>query len=179
MGGPKADLVLDGETLAARAARSLRSVADPVFEVGPGYTDLPAVAEPDPGSGPLAALAAAVGAGVLPADRPVPVLVLAVDMPLVTVELLRLLAEDPSADSVVPVDRSSELQPLCARWSAAALAAAVDLVARGERSMRALLAAVPVDTMAPACWTPFAGPAGDPFTDIDTPDDLDRITSTP
>ena len=56
---------------------------------------------------------------------------------------------------------------------------AVDLVARGERSMRALLAAVPVDTMAPACWTPFAGPAGDPFTDIDTPDDLDRITSTP
>ena len=131
MGGPKADLVLDGETLAARAARSLRSVADPVFEVGPGYTDLPAVAEPDPGSGPLAALAAAVGAGVLPADRPVPVLVLAVDMPLVTVELLRLLA------------------------------------------------AVPVDTMAPACWTPFAGPAGDPFTDIDTPDDLDRITSTP
>ena len=45
MGTDKARLVVDGETLAARSARVLAAVCEPVIEVGPGVSGLPAVEE--------------------------------------------------------------------------------------------------------------------------------------
>ena len=62
MGTDKARLVVNGETLAARSARVLTAVCDPVVEVGPGVSGLPAVLEEPPGAGPLVALLAGVGA---------------------------------------------------------------------------------------------------------------------
>src|SRR5437868_6031867 len=135
MGTDKATLVIGGERLCGRAARLLRAVADPVFEVGPGHTDLPRADEGPERRGPLAAVAA--GAAALPAG--VPAIVLAVDMPAVNDALLRALAEHPSAGTVVPVDAEGRLQPLCARYSPAALATAAGLVAAGKRAMAALL----------------------------------------
>ncbi len=61
MATDKATIVWRGETLAARAARVLTAVCDPVIEVGPGATQLPCVREHPAGSGPLAAFVAGRG----------------------------------------------------------------------------------------------------------------------
>ena len=55
MGTDKALIEVDGQRLVDRAAAVLGAVADPVIEVGPGWSELPAVREDPPGSGPLAA----------------------------------------------------------------------------------------------------------------------------
>jgi len=176
MGTDKAALVVPGGPLAQRSAALLRSVAEPVIEVGPGYTTLPCTREVPPGSGPLAAMAA--GAALLK-DRhhQGPVLVVATDLPGLTGEYLRVLANHgvPRPDhSVVPRDGAGRAQPLCARYSPTALACAEELVAAGHRSMKALLARVPI------VW--IDGDAGVVLLDIDTPDDLAafrRRSSTP
>ena len=87
MGTDKALLEVDGRTLAERAAAVLRAVCDPVLEVGPGVSGLPAVREDPPGAGPLAALGAGA-AELARGGHAGPVLVLAVDMPFVTAGLL-------------------------------------------------------------------------------------------
>ena len=67
MGTDKARLVVNGETLAAHAARVLSAVCDPVIEVGQGVTGLPAIQEDPAGAGPLVALVAGVGRARRPA----------------------------------------------------------------------------------------------------------------
>ena len=47
-----------GESLAGRTARLLAAATSPTLEVGPGWSDLPAVVEVQRGGGPLVALAA-------------------------------------------------------------------------------------------------------------------------
>src|ERR1700736_1061525 len=58
MGRDKATLPVNGTPLAERTATLLAQVADPVVEVGPGWTGLVAVREEPAGQGPLAAMAA-------------------------------------------------------------------------------------------------------------------------
>jgi molybdopterin-guanine dinucleotide biosynthesis protein A len=135
MGSPKALLRREGETLAQRAARMLGRVCDPVFELGPGYSDLTRVLEDPPGRGPLAALVA--GAAAL--GDASPVLLLACDLPFVTERLLARLANWPGAGTVAPVDHGGVVQPVCTRYSRDALDRARSLVAAGERSLRPLL----------------------------------------
>jgi molybdopterin-guanine dinucleotide biosynthesis protein A len=171
MGTDKARLVVGGRTLAERAAATLAAVADPVLEVGPGHTGLPAVSEDPPGAGPLAALGAgwsALGA----AGHHGPLLLLAVDMPYVTPELLRLLAERPGLPTAVP-RHQGRAQPLCARYGPEALDLVAGLLASGQRSMQALLAVAEVDWLEASEWEPVGGP--DAFTDLDEPADLGRL----
>jgi len=99
MATDKARIVWQGETLAARAARVLAAVCEPVIEVGSGATALPCVCEDPPGSGPLAALLA--GARALGSSGPV--MLLACDLPFVEPPVLALLAGRPGDGSVVPV----------------------------------------------------------------------------
>src|SRR5918996_3934052 len=80
MGEDKALIEVGGRRLVDHAAALLTAVADPVIEVGPGWSDLPAVREDPAGSGPLAALGAGAAA-LRAAGHDGPVLVLAVDMP--------------------------------------------------------------------------------------------------
>jgi molybdenum cofactor guanylyltransferase len=171
MGRDKALLVMGGRSLADRGAQLLGEVAEPVVEVGPGYSRLPAVREHPPGAGPLAALCAGA-AELRRLGHDGPVLLLAVDMPFVTTALLRLLAGRPGPATAVPRDGEGRAQPLCARYGAGAVTVAEQLLARGERSLRALLEAVSgeVGWMEPAEWEPVAGP--DAFCDLDTPEDL-------
>jgi molybdopterin-guanine dinucleotide biosynthesis protein A len=172
MGVDKAELRRDGRRLADRGAAVLAQVCDPAIEVGGGVSGLDVVREPDPGSGPLAALAA--GAAALH-DRghPGAVLVLAVDLPFVEVPLLRLLAgHEPTATTLVPVAGGIP-QSLCARYAAAACATAADLVASGRRSLRALLDAVPWQGLPEDEWRAVA-PAH-ALDDVDTPADVDRF----
>jgi molybdopterin-guanine dinucleotide biosynthesis protein A len=171
LGADKARLVLDGETLAARAVARLAAVCDPVLEVGPGVSGRPHVVEDTPGAGPLAALAA--GAAAL-AERGIDgsVVVLGVDLPKVEVGLLRLLRDWPGAPTAIP-ESGGRLQPVCARYGPEELTAAASLVAAGVRSLHALLDVVDHDVLREDVWRAVA-PA-DAFDDVDTPGDAQRL----
>jgi molybdopterin-guanine dinucleotide biosynthesis protein A len=169
MGRDKAALIVeDGRSLAERTAALLAQVAAPVVEVGPGYTTLPSTVEARPGTGPLQAVAA--GAVFLAgAGHEGPALVVATDLPRLTAGLLGALAAWPAPGCVVPLHEGRP-QPVCARYSPAALAEAVALAAAGERSLMALLERVDVAWLAPAQWAPAAG-RPDALVDVDTPVD--------
>jgi molybdopterin-guanine dinucleotide biosynthesis protein A len=177
MGRDKALLDIGGRALCLRTAELLAEVADPVVEVGPGYTPLPRAVEPALHAGPLHAMAAGARY-LLEADRPGPALVVATDLPRLTVGLLGLLAAWPGSGTVVPLDRGGRSQPLCARYSAAALARATALAGAGERSVMALLERIEVTWLAPDQWVPAAGRA-DALLDVDTPDDLATLQAEP
>jgi molybdopterin-guanine dinucleotide biosynthesis protein A len=171
-GTPKGEFLVLGERLADRTARALATVADPALEVGPGYSSLEVVVEPQPGSGPLAGIAAGRTALLARGFADTPALVLAVDLPFLEVGILGALIAARPADAVVPrVDGVP--QPLCARYSGACLARAVELVNSGERSMRALLHAVDVRWLDEEDWSAVTSARS--FADIDTPEDAQRL----
>lgn len=167
MGRDKALIDIDGEPLAARTARVLAEVCEPVLEVGPGRTALRCVTEEPPGGGPLAALVA--GSAALPDDGPI--LVVACDVPRLDAAVLRFLAEHPGASTVVP-EVDGRLQVLCARYGPAARAAAPQVLADGGRSMVALLERTAYEVLDEAAWSAVVD--AEVFGDLDTPEDLDR-----
>lgn len=171
-GAPKARVRVDGERLVDRSARILAGVGAPVLEVGPGWSSLDVVQEPEPGAGPLAAVAAGGAALVARGAGGRDVLVVAVDLPFLDPGFLGWLAAQPPADAVVPqVD--GRAQPLCARYSADALARAAVLVDAGVRAMQALLRDLTVRWIDPAEWSAVTTARG--FVDIDTPEDAHRV----
>jgi molybdenum cofactor guanylyltransferase len=179
MGTDKALIEVDGQRLVDRAAAVLAAVADPVIEVGPGWSDLPAVREDPPGSGPLAALS--TGAAALrAAGHAGAVLVLAVDMPRVSVELLQFLAGRPGSATAVP-RAGGYPQPMCARYGPDVLAAVDDRLAAGGRSLRDLLESLAaegiVEWVEAEEWEPVAGRQA--FADVDTPEDLRDLLDGP
>jgi molybdopterin-guanine dinucleotide biosynthesis protein A len=174
MGFDKAAIDVAGTPSAVHIARQLLQVVGTAVEVGPGRSGLRAVREEPPGSGPLAAMVA--GARALRASgHEGPALVVACDLPGLTVEALTMLAWWPGEASVVPVV-DGRPQPLCARWSAGALRRAEGLVAEGERSMRAVLASPGrggLELAGPDRWP--TGVTDAAFADADTPEDLERL----
>lgn len=164
MGTDKAAIVVDGTTLAARAARVLAAVCDPVVEVGPGGSGLDHVREEPAGSGPLRALVAGVDA--LGARGPV--VVLGCDLPFVDEATLRLVAQWPGEGSVVPIvaDRP---QYACARWSADAIARC----RRGAESSLRALVDEGTELLDESVWG--AVTTARAFADVDTPGDLARL----
>jgi molybdopterin-guanine dinucleotide biosynthesis protein A len=171
LGTDKARLVVDGETLAARAGRRLASVCSPVVELGDGGSGLPSIRETPPGSGPLAALGAA-GAHLRAGGHEGPAVVLAVDLPHVELPLLELLRDRPGEPTAIPVV-AGRLQPVCARYGADALLAAQSLVAAGIRSLHELLDVVEYDVIQEGEWQRVA-PA-DALVDVDTPSEARRL----
>jgi molybdopterin-guanine dinucleotide biosynthesis protein A len=163
MGVDKATLVIRGEPLAIHAATVLAAVCDPVIEVGAGATGLRCVREEPPGEGPLAALLA--GADALTTE--VPIVLLACDLPFIDETVVRMLAEHPGKGSVVPTVAGRK-QYACSRWSPAAIASARVEFARGERAMRALLAAGDAAFVA-------ADQHARALADVDSPADLARL----
>jgi molybdenum cofactor guanylyltransferase len=176
MGRDKASIVLtDGRTCAQTVAARLAKVADPLLEVGPGTSGLTAVPDDRPGAGPLAALATG-WAALVDSGHSGPVLVLACDLPRVTVPLLELLARAPGDGTVVPVV-GQRPQPLCARFGPVSLDDCRRLVAEGRRSLTALLDATPVSWLGPEVWSEVVDEQC--FADMDTPEDLARVMAHP
>ncbi|MEP6623527.1 MAG: NTP transferase domain-containing protein [Acidimicrobiia bacterium] len=167
LGADKATLILDGETLSARAAGLLATRCGSAIEVGPGHTTLPAVREVPPGAGPLAALVAGVQAlgGIAAVES---VILLACDLPGVA-PALDALVDAPPAALTIAVDHEGRRQYVCARYGPAALERAVTLLTTGERSLHAL-----VTSLAPQAIAEVRGFAPDVLADIDHPDDARR-----
>jgi molybdopterin-guanine dinucleotide biosynthesis protein A len=177
MGRDKALLTLGegGETLAAGAARRLAAVcaevavADRERGTVPG---LPSLAD-GPGRGPAAGL---LGAARRWPGRPL--LALACDLPAVPIPLLVLLRDlmgppgESVADWVVP-RWSGGLEPLCALWGPAALAALAERVERGLYALHPLSgeAGLSVRYLEGDRLT-AAGRPEEMFRNVNSPDDL-------
>ena len=171
LGVDKATLVLDGETLAQRAARHLGATCPPAVEIGDGVSGLPSVRESPPGAGPLAALAAA-GTWLRERGHDGAAILLAVDLPGVDEAFLRWLGDRPGEPTaVLRVD--GHLQPVCARYGGDALLAAGSLVAGGIRALHELFDVVDHDVVEPDEWRNAA--TDDTFLDVDTPADARRL----
>ena len=173
MGFDKTSFRIDGVPCAQRIARVMCEVLDPVIEVGPGHSGLPAVREHPEGSGPLAALSGGFAELCRRSRRERAAVVVAGDLAFVTEVALRMLADwDPQDRSIVPVV-NGRAQALCARWSVTDLRHAEALVAGGQRSMQGLLSQPDVVMVDESNWPD--GVDSRAFSDIDTPEDLERF----
>jgi molybdopterin-guanine dinucleotide biosynthesis protein A len=171
MGRDKATLELDGETLAAGAARRLAAVcpevalADRGRQLVPGLPSLP----DGPGRGPAAGL---LGAAHAWPGRPL--LALACDLPCVPVALLEELTRSEDADWILPRWRSGP-EPLCALWRPRALAILEERVTRGHYALWSLAeeAGLAVRWLDGDLLASF-GPPEEVFLNVNTPEELDR-----
>ncbi len=166
MGEDKAALVIDGRSLAQRAADSLATAgADPVIGVGraPGSLDLPTIADVFPGEGPVGGIIAALR------WSPAPILMaVACDMPDIDPSGVSLVVDrlraTPSAAAAIAIDHTGRRQYGHGAWRDAALPRLETAFAAGARSIRAAIAdlvVVDVEGVSPVS-----------FADLDTPADL-------
>lgn len=174
MGRDKGGLELEGESLAAGAARRLAAVcpdialADRGRRLVPGLPSLP----DGPGRGPAAGL---LGAARAYPGRPL--LALACDLPHVPVPLLAELArtfQAEDADWVLPRWQGGS-EPLCALWGARALALLETRVARGIYALWSLAgeADLAVRWLEGDLLAAF-GPPEEAFLNVNTPEELER-----
>ncbi|HWM93545.1 MAG TPA: molybdenum cofactor guanylyltransferase [Thermoanaerobaculia bacterium] len=131
MGRDKALLEIEGESLVVRAARRLGEVCSEVLVADAGRGLLPGSVPDGSGKGPAAGI---LGAALVRPGQPL--LVLAVDLPRVPVPLLEELARS-DADLAVP-RWSGGVEPLCALYGPAALAALEERVKLGRFDLRTL-----------------------------------------
>ena len=171
MGSAKATLVVGGMTLAARAAATLRQVAADCVQVGgeaiPGL-GLPLWPDLRVDCGPAAGIEAAL-AGAAPS----PIVVLAVDLPLVPAGLLIHALEETQAGAVIAAPRwQDRWHPLCAAYSAAALEPLRRRLDAGRIGLQGLLdeLAVPLEGEAFAAH----GNPRDFLLNLNTPADLEQ-----
>jgi molybdopterin-guanine dinucleotide biosynthesis protein A len=168
MGADKSQLLLDGQTFVERIAATLRMATDSVSLVG-GVANLklPSVLDVYPNWGALGGLHAA-----LSACRREWAIVVACDLPLVTVELFQRLASlRDEYDAVVPVQPDGRPQPLAAFYRAnTCRRVATELIEAGRRRPLDLLENVRTR------WVDFGeianlAQAERFFVNINTPDD--------
>jgi molybdenum cofactor guanylyltransferase len=170
MGRPKALLPVGGTTLIERLAAGLAPAFAHLVVAGRDPERLPPAlrprAAPDlhPGAGPLAGVEAGLAAS--PHDL---VVVVACDMPRVTADLLRRLAqaiECADADAAVPrIDGRPE--PACAAYRRSAAGPIAAALESGRRRATDVLADLRVR------WLDGEDPAL--FVDLDTPADYERF----
>ena len=168
MGTDKSQLILDNQTFVERIAATLLTVTDSIRLVGYHENSrLPVVADVYPNWGALGGLHAA-----LSACRREWAIVVACDLPLVTVELFQYLASlDNEYDAVVPIQPDGRPQPLAALYRAdPCRRAATELIENGRRRPLDLLESVRTR------WVDFAEIANLTqaerfFVNINTPED--------
>lgn len=170
-GSDKTRADLAGQSVLAHVLQAVASATPDVLVVGSWAPEgWRRASEPTPGRGPLGALAhgiAEVGTRW--------VVVVGGDHPLLRPALVELLVEravSGQALAVVPVHEGRD-QPLVACYRRDVVAAATELIDRGERRLGALLDAVDVDRVVERSWR-RSDADGRSFLDVDTPGDLER-----
>jgi molybdopterin-guanine dinucleotide biosynthesis protein A len=173
MGKDKAFVEFDGEPLAHRVLRALRSVCDEVLVASGDGRRLsalgaPQVADAAPDAGPLAGIVAGLEAAGTEL-----VAVVAVDMPFASGEVLRLLAARWSGeDAVVPVtDHGPE--PLHAVYARSAAPSLRRHLGSGILAVRRVLDAVATALVSEEEWR-AADPSGRFAFNVNRPEDLER-----
>ncbi|HET7891845.1 MAG TPA: molybdenum cofactor guanylyltransferase [Candidatus Sulfotelmatobacter sp.] len=175
MGADKAFVQLQGRTLLARALELAQSVAGEVRIVGDRikFTAFaPVVEDVFPGCGPLAGIHAALRASQTDLN-----LMLAVDLPLISPELLQyLVTRARSAPASVTAARANRgWQPLCAVYRK-------EFADAAEQALRA--GNYKIDTLFEPCRTQLvseqeladAGISADIFRNVNTPEELRALT---
>jgi len=168
MGTDKSQLLLKNQTFVERLAATLQTVTDTIRLVGGSQNSkLTTVADVYPQWGALGGLHAALNA-----CRREWAIVVACDLPLVTTELFRRLADlTMDYDAVVPIQPDGRPQPLAALYRAKPCAGrAAELIEAGRRRPLDLLESVNTR------WVQFAeianlAQAERFFVNINTPDD--------
>jgi molybdopterin-guanine dinucleotide biosynthesis protein A len=165
----KASLELSGRSLLDHLIGALPDTV-PIVVAGPSRPTVRAVTfriEDPAGSGPVAAIAAA-----LPAISTPCVAVIAVDIPWaapVVMQLIDELSRAGEVEAIIPVDAQGRRQLLCSVWRTSAVAAALDRLGDPSgRSVRDLVDGVVVRERQ------LSEDETVMLADIDTPDDLAR-----
>ena len=170
MGADKALLPWGAATLLDHALERLRAVTDDVHILcgpEPRYGDrgVPIHVDPAPDLGPLGGLAAALGVA-----HPRRALLLAVDLPFVTVPLLRHLAALAARGGAVVPHSPAGPEPLCAAYGPECTDAVADALRSGQRRMTSFWPAVAVHAVSPESLAAFGDPAH-LFWNVNGPDD--------
>jgi len=174
-GMPKGLALVDGVRIADRVLAALRGATDRQIVVANdarasrwfrGATIFPDAEE---GLGPLHGLRTA-----LTAAEGAPVIVVAWDMPFVTIAMLSLLRAEgeAGASAVVPTTLAAQSEPLCAYYGPEALAVCERLLAAGERRAGALHEAMPGARRIDARQLAALGEPARLLFSVDTLDDL-------
>jgi molybdopterin-guanine dinucleotide biosynthesis protein A len=175
MGGvDKANLSLNGRRIIERQIDVLRQVSDAIIVVGgplDRFRDLNVRAVPDvrAGCGALGGIYSALRASTDPWT-----LVVACDMPFLSLALLQRLARPPSTevDVVMPVTRDGP-QPLCAVYAARCADAVAQRIDRGLFKVADLAEDVCVEAIGPEELATY-DPDGLMFVNVNTPHDYER-----
>lgn len=176
MGQDKASLVFDGITLLQRCVDRVAPAVDELVLVGAPGRPLPAVTsdlpvrlveDPIEGEGPLMGIAV----GLAEAIAPVAVVV-AVDMPLLEPELLRLLASrvDETHRWVIPI-ADGRPQPLCSAFATDALDVVRSHFEAGDRAPMAVATDLDAYRMQAEEWGAVDA-QGRSFLNVNTPEEF-------
>ena len=166
----KSDLRIGGRRIIDRQLSVLGHVAEHILIVSNDHhrfrsSGLQVCADLIPGAGPLSGLYTALVRS--PTDRTI---VVACDLPFLTVSFLRhLAARARGVDAAIP-RTAKGTEPLCAVYDRACVEAIRARLERGERRVSALGDAIRVRDIGPSEVAPF-DPAGTLFFNVNTPDD--------
>jgi molybdopterin-guanine dinucleotide biosynthesis protein A len=168
----KAALTIGGVRIIDRQLSALQQIAEPVFVVSSDdwfRTELGLMVLPDlvPGGAALGGIYTAIAGS--PVDR---TLVVACDMPFLSVPLFERMCATPNVDLVIPrANRGYE--PLCALYTRACLGPIRDRLDRGEREASILPEGLRIDEIGPDALTAY-DPHGLLFVNVNTPHDYER-----
>jgi len=98
--------------------------------------------------------------------------VLAIDLPLIAVDLIRGISERGLATSALAVipENKGRLEPLAAVWRRAVLPVARKQISKGDLSLQSLAKAVGAETLPEADWKDW-DPSGNSFSNLNTMND--------
>lgn len=174
-GRDKALLDVEGEPLALRIATQMRPAVESVTLVGDPVKylslGLPVIPDAVADFGPLGGLLAA-----LEDSEDEWSLVTACDMPLVTIDLFRLIikkAADSSEDVVLPYDREGRAEPLCAVYRSTAAETIRRAVEDNIHKVMRALDGLKIAVLSPADYA-AVDPEGTVFTNLNHVQDLER-----
>ena len=161
-GRDKALVEFDGEPLIARLCRTLQTATlAPVRIIGDAakYSQIgiECIADRWPGEGPLGGIITALEAGYPSASQDSSSLIIGCDMPFLTSEWLRHIAERAVASraEVVVPESTYGLEPLCACWRASAAPALTRAFEGGVRRVTEAMKQLSMEVLDAADWKRF------------------------